>query len=331
MTKTHDSRVNHLTLGIVCALGLLTKATFLPLTASILLILLYRFWIAKYKSTEQRSQSLRGLSVLTITILVMAGWWYGNNFYHMGTFIGSNDEAHLPKGNLLALVLSKIQTVPTRVFFIWPAGMAVTFLWGGTWSFVTPPLVSELPLAALVAVVGAAYIWASTRTPPRLFEWIYPLTFVLFVAGLLRQTLIMFVNDETLTVPAWYIHSLAPLFAPMLGRGLAEAAHWRSIRPFIGALLVFPIFFLPIGTGILALYYAGCGDQYLGHSFSSVRWCISNFGAVIHNLSVLGDPHLSMALFIVGWILMLIGSIVSVRIWFWCGTTNFETELRDHP
>jgi hypothetical protein len=269
--------LNHLKLGIVCALGLLTKATFLPLTAAILLILSYRLWIAK--NNEREFQSLaRGLAVFMIIILVIAGWWYGNNLYHTGTLIGSNDEAHLPKGNLLALVLSKIRIVSTRAFLLAGLGTAVSFLWVGTWSFVMPPLVSELPLAALVAVVAAGYVWASIKTPPRLFERIYPLTFVLFVAGLLRQALILFVEIGTLSVPAWYIHSLAPLFAPMLGRGLAEAGHWRSIRAFIGALLVFPIFFLPFGTGIIALYYAGCGDQDPGHSFSSVKRCFSNFG-----------------------------------------------------
>jgi hypothetical protein len=314
--------LNHLTLGIICALGLLTKATFLPLTAAIFLILSYRLLVSK--SNEQEFRPLaRGLAVFTIITLVISGWWYINNLYHMGTLIGSNDEAHLPKGNLLALALSKIQTVPTQAF-LGPVGIVTSFLWVGTWSFVVPRLVIELPLAALVAVIAAGYICASIRSPPRLFERIYPLTLVLFIGGLLREALIMLVEFGTFTVPAWYIHSLAPLFAPMLGRGLAEAGHWRSIRPFIVALLVYPIFFLPFGTGILALYYAGCGDQHLGHSFSSVRWCISNLGAVVRNLSILSDPHFSIALLVVGWILMLIGSIMSVRIWFWYATTKLR-------
>jgi hypothetical protein len=101
-------------------------------------------------------------------------------------------------------------------------------------------------------------------------------------------------------------------------RGLTEATRWRYARSFIGALILYPVIFLPFGIGVLAPYYAGCGDKHLAHyfyDFSSAKSCISNVTGLIHNLSVFGDPDWSLALFIVGWALTLIGTVLFACLW----------------
>jgi hypothetical protein len=192
------------------------------------------------------------------------------------------------------------------------------FLWDGAWSFVLPPPLIELPLAALTAIVCIGYLRAIIRTPPAPFEWIFPLTLALFATGLIHQALIVFAEFGTLSAPTWYLHSLAPIFAPMLALGLTQVAHRRLMRPLVRALVIFPIFFLPFGTGLMALYYAGCGDKYPGHTtydLSSARSCILDVTGLGHNLLVLSDPYLSIALFGAGWTLMLVGVVMSIRIW----------------
>jgi hypothetical protein len=141
----------------------------------------------------------------------------------------------------------------------------------------------------------------------------------LFLAGLFHQALVYLALYATISVGAYYLHSLAPILAPMVGRALAEVQRWRAAKPFVAVVLLYPTFFLPFGTGILALYYAGCGDKYPGHPFynlSSAKSCVSNVAGVIHNLSVLSDPWLSLVLFILGWALMLIGVVLSIRLLF---------------
>ena len=306
--------LDHLLLGIVCALGLLTKATFLPLVAAVFLFLCYRTWRGGYR----RPQAARGLAVFIAAVVVISGWWYGKNFYDTGSLIGSNDEFQLSgKGSLLSLVLERLQEVSPRVLIGGFLAIGRSFLWGGTWSFVLPPLLSELPLALLILFIVLGYLRAIVRAPPRDSEWIYPVTLVLFLAGLFHHALIYFALLATISVPAWYLHSLAPVFAPMVGRGVAETLRWRLARPFAGALLLYPTLFLPFGTGILALYYAGCGDKYPNqeyYNFWSANSCISDVASIIHNLSVLSNPWASIGLFIVGWVLMLIGMILSIRM-----------------
>jgi hypothetical protein len=316
-TVLHGGWRNHLSLGVVCALGLLTKATFIPLVAAIIAFLCYRTWLTRHQQRDFR-RFADGLAIFATTCIVVAGWWYISNLYHTGSLIGSNDEAHLSgKGHLLSLAIDKIHTVPLRDLIVGPIGSLVTFLWVGAWSFVLPPPVSELPLAVLVAVVGIGYMRAIMKRPLQPFEWIFPLTLVLFAAGLIRQALILFVEHATLSAPGWYLHSLSPIFASMLALGLAEVAGRRAIRPFVGAILIYPILFLPFGTGLMAIYYAGCGDRYPGHAsydLSSASSCFSKVTDLSHSLSVFSDPYLSMILFGVGWVVMLVGVIVSVRM-----------------
>ena len=120
----------------------------------------------------------------------------------------------------------------------------------------------------------------------------------------------------------------------MVGRGLAEVQRWRAVKPLVGAVLLYPTLFLPFGTGILALYYAGCGDKYPDHpfyDFSSAKSCVSNVTGIIHNLSVLSAPWPSLVLFIVGWALMLIGMILSIRVLLMRRATSWTEKLTTAP
>lgn len=317
-TSLKGGSSNHLALGVVCALGLLTKATFLPLVAAIFLFLCYKLWIARQNKEDFRRMAA-SLAICATAVVVIAGWWYAINLYSSGSLIGSNDEAHLSaKGSLLGLILAHLQPVSAQGLHGALFGTAATFLWTGSWSFIVPPPLSELPLAALVAVIAAGYVSASLRSRPRSFEWIYSLTLIFFIAGLVRQALIIFVETAVFSVALWYLHSFAPFFAPMLGRSLREIARWRPALPFTAALLVYPLIFLPFATGVLALYYAGCGDKYPGHSyydFSSGRSCIFRVMGLFDNLSTLSNPFWSLILFTSGWILMTIGIVMSIQIW----------------
>jgi hypothetical protein len=307
---------NYVLLGIVCAFGLLTKATFLPLTAAISFFLCYQTWTAR-GDRLQFGQFARGLAAFVAIVIVISGWWYGKNLY-TGSFIGSNDELQLgEKGNLVSLALEKLQTIPLRTLVGGLIGINISFVWAGTWSFVMPPLLSELPLIILVFVIVVGYLRAVVRTPPSGSEWIYPLTLAFFLAGLFHHLLIYLALLGAISVGVYYLHSLAPILAPMVGRGVAEVCRWRATRPFLGAILLYPSLFLPFGTGVLALYYAGCGDKYADrafYNFSLAQSCILDVTGIIHNLSVLGEPWLSITLFIFGWTLMLIGMILSIRV-----------------
>jgi len=145
--------LNYVLLGLVCGLGLLTKATFLPLTAAILLFLFYRTWTARGERL-QFQEFARGLAAFVAIVIVISGWWYGKNLYDTGSLIGANDELQLSeKGNLVVLALDKFQTIPLRVLIGQLLAVGLTFVWAGTWSFVMPSLLSELPLLILLFII----------------------------------------------------------------------------------------------------------------------------------------------------------------------------------
>ena len=50
------------------------------------------------------------------------------------------------------------------------------------------------------------------------------------------------------------------------------------------------------------------------YNFSLAKSCVSDAAGIIHNLSVLNGPWLAMGLFTVGWVAMLIGMILSIRV-----------------
>ena len=65
-----------LLLGVICGLGALTKATFLPVLAVIALLLLHRTW-------RRDASSWQFLGFLA-TVLAVAGWWYFQHFVETG-------------------------------------------------------------------------------------------------------------------------------------------------------------------------------------------------------------------------------------------------------
>ena len=74
---------HHLSLGVVCALGLLTKATFIPLVAAIIAFLCYRTWVTRHQHYDFR-RFASGLAIFALTCIVVAGWWYISNLYLTG-------------------------------------------------------------------------------------------------------------------------------------------------------------------------------------------------------------------------------------------------------
>jgi hypothetical protein len=305
-------------LGVVCGLGLLTKATVLPFVAALGLFLIWRAWRARGDAAALRT-SVAQLLVFCLVAGAIAGWWYAKNLLDSGSLIGSNDAILLDRQGGLLKGLRENFSLPMVVRGL--GATAMTFLWVGTWSGILPPRMTEIPLSILVVVVAVGWIWRVVQTKRfSSLDAIAALTLALFIAALLRQTLTFIAAMAVSSAGAWYLHSLAALLAPMLTRGLAEAAAWRRMRPLVSALVIYPLLFLPFATALQLFHYTGCldepaGDRHFG--LTAIAACAALPRELLSHLAVLGNPALALPLFGVGWVAMLIGvALIIARRFF---------------
>ena len=300
-------------LGVVCGLGLLTKATVLPFVAALGLFLIWRAWSARGDAAMLRA-SIYQLLVFCLVVAAIAGWWYTKNLLDSGSFIGSNDAITLDQQGGLLKGLSENFSLSMMLRGLGATSM--TFLWVGTWSSILPPRITEIPLSILVVVVVVGWIWRVVQTKRiSSIDAIAALTLALFIFALLRQTLTYIALVAVYSGSAWYLHSLAPLLAPMVARGLAEAAAWRRTRPLVSALVIYPLLFLPFAIVLQLFHYAGCldeptGDRHFG--LTAIAACAALPREIFSHLALLGNPAFAISLFGAGWLTMLIGVVLVI-------------------
>ncbi len=313
-------------LGVVCGLGLLTKATVLPFVAALGLFLAWRIWRARGDAAAVRTSASR-LAAFGLVTVAIAGWWYANNLIVYGSIVGSNDAIALVRQGGLLKGLIENFSLPRSLLGM--VGNIESFLWAGTWSFVHPWRVMEIPLIILLIVVAVGWIWHAARARAiSSLDAVTALTLALFVIGLLQHTLIFIALLAAFSPGTWYLHSLAPLLAPWVARGLAEAGAWPRARPFIGALVIYPVLFLPFATALALFYFAGCYDapsDVARIGLTVVATCAAYPREVFSHLTVLGNPVVAIPLFGAGWAAMLIGVVFVIKRRF------FIPERRELP
>jgi 4-amino-4-deoxy-L-arabinose transferase-like glycosyltransferase len=300
-------------LGLALGLALLTKATFLPATAAVLLVLGLRALCAY----RERDELLRRIAWLCVTVLIMVavcGWWYGMKLVETGSLIGSNDVARMHSSGGLIAGLEK--NARAEDFLMMPIQFVLTFLWAGTWSFVVPPRTTYLPFVALSAILAYGIWRALRRRGIHPVESIALVAFALFVAGVTQHSLVS-LSTASGAAPTWYLHSYAPLLALLVGVGLFEPTRSRWLKGALAALMLYPLLFLPAVTAMGLLFFAGCAPKAPGRMY--VAWpnavqCIADYGRMYDQLSVLAFPGIGIALFVAGWIIAAVAMVALVRL-----------------
>jgi hypothetical protein len=147
---------------------------------------------------------------------------------------------------------------------------------------------------------------------------------VLFLIGLLHHTLIYI---ALLGVDGrWYLHQLAPLLATFAAAGLNEVTRWRWLRPALGILAVYTLVFLPAVTAFLVLSFGGCLPDAIGdrrYDLAMISPCSGGISEVMTNLKILGVPGVAIPLYFAGWLAMLIGMLIVLRV---CSRNCIPTE-----
>ena len=105
-------RYRYLVLGLICGLGLLTKATFLPLVVAIIAVLLFQIWQGRIAADIAKHRS-KGLVTFAVVTIAISGWWYVEQLSETGNIIGSIDMILLSKmGGLLVGLSNNASLMP---------------------------------------------------------------------------------------------------------------------------------------------------------------------------------------------------------------------------
>lgn len=299
-------------LGVVCGIGLLTKATVLPFVVAIISFLIARAWNCRNTLAAPRQQ-MRGLLVLTATILVISAWWYVKNVIDTGFILGTSDEVSLSQKIGLIKGLQENMSLLTLVGGI--AHSARSFLWWGTHSAVLLPKAARWPLALLLGILIVCYL-RQFRPKALSVQWVSLLTLLFFLVGIGHALLILIAGWAILTIPTYYLHSIAPVLAPLVARALIVALRW-PIAPITIALFIYSILFLPLAIGIEVLYYSGCAvrDYHGLFVVSPAIDCLADGSRLYSNLSILGSPAIAGFLFVIGWVATVVGLVVALLLY----------------
>ena len=300
----------HGILGVVCGLGLLTKATFIPFAAVISAFLIFRAFV---------DGKMRFVVTFHVAMLAVAAWWYAGVFLETGSPFTTNDSAAL-KGS--SLVGQLIEHGSFRNFLTGIAYLGLSFAWSGTWSLVMPPLPSLILLMPLLMSMAVAYLAAASGRSPDPIAYVPPLTLAVFAAGLIYHMLIMLAVMGIAGTGAWYLHAFVPVLAPMVGVAIAELSKARA-RPALPLMLCYPLLFLPLAVAIQALFFAGCGTKDRSYfDLSSAASCAADLTHLYSNLAVLSSPGAAMTLFVVGWVAAMIAmaNVVRAQLAAWDGS-----------
>jgi hypothetical protein len=303
---------DHALLGATLGLALLTKATYLPVAAAVFALLGLLAWFER-RTPEELVRRLKGIGLCAITAVLIGGWWYVAKFVETGSFIGSNDDIVLKSvGGIVAGfqknvdLLSVIRT---------PWGIVGSFLWAGTWSFILPPRITVLPIVIIgLMLVFGAWRYLKDRAM-RPIDWLPILVLAFFVAALSQHSLVLLAISGN-AAPAWYLHSLAPILALLVGYGIAGSADAAWSRRLMAVLIVYPPVFLLGATLLNLLFYTGCAPLIPGRRYftwDSGVACLADYPRMLDNLDVLALPRIGIVLFVAGWTAMVTGTVMAAR------------------
>jgi hypothetical protein len=295
-----------LALGLCLALGLLTKAFFLPITVGLFLFFLFRLRQGR-QNREQTAARVDGLA-LFLALPVMACLWYAYKALAYGSLSGSEEIVQLARqGGLLAGLLKNF----SLSLLLNDLRIALaTWLWGGTTSLAGIQSFLRWPMLALVAGLVLLYARSLRGRPLTEAGWIPVWVGVPFFGGLFYHSLAMVALQGGGATPGWYISILLPFLAAAFSPGFLWLERRAATRKAVAGLLLYNGLFLMAVLWAQMALFAGCavkGSDKL-YEFPDRLFCLDRMPQVIDRLQALGWPLAALACGGAGFLLLAWGT-----------------------
>jgi hypothetical protein len=308
----------YVALGLICSVGLLTKAFFLPFVAVLVGCLSLRMVFDRNDAALFRHRAV-GMALLLLIMVAGTSWWYVEKIVETHSLLGADYSAMTA---ILArtggLINGLYQHASEPLLFlkgVWHVVMS--FRWSGTWSLVQPPYIAGPLNLTITAIMIGLIVWLR-NSKVQLPDWISILTLVAILTGIFYQVLLFIAAYASPGAPGWYLHAYAPALAPLLGFGLAGMHSWRRFRWILALLLFYPGLFLIGVTFLQAAIFSGCIEKKVDRpipNFSSAP-CVTDVSVIFERLTVLAYPAVAAVLFAAGFMLMLFGVVAAMRLIF---------------
>jgi 4-amino-4-deoxy-L-arabinose transferase-like glycosyltransferase len=228
--------------GLVLALGLLTKAYFL--TAVPVLAVLP---LAAMRRGRNRSKIVLSGMIAGVLPVFLAGWWYLRNHRTTGTWFWQ-PGAEAIRGVPLMKILSRAPEVDWRSAL---RSVQISHIWFGDWSFLQVRgwmygFFWDLVLLACMGIAVCAFRLlrgSEAYGLPRRADFVMLIAFYsLFCVGLAYHALLMFVLWNVSATTGWYLYCLVAVEAILATAGLVALLPKRYAR-----------WILPVATSCFAL------------------------------------------------------------------------------
>jgi hypothetical protein len=299
--KGRDGPLPTLMLGFILALGLLTKALFIPVIAGLMGFLMLRCWRgrADQKRTEERKDQL----VLLLGPIVLACFWYAYKLKAYGSLTGDALAISLrDQGGFLSNFLKNYSPL---TLVIGEAMVFFTFIFGGTGSLGHLPMPFYQPTFLLFVGLLIAYLLEVRKEKLSEAEWLPVWLIAPLLVCLMAQQFVGIAATGSGATAGWYLHILAPAFAVAFFYGLKRLARHPWTRFALRFLLAYNLAMLFANVwGQLAMFSgcAGVGRNDKVYVFPNAFFCLDRFATVYQNLGVLGWPLVALIAYGLGFI-----------------------------
>ena len=276
-------------LAVLCGLGLLTKAWFLPVTAG---VVCFRI-VSEYVDPPPKEHVSRVRVFLILIPFAMASAWFAMFYNRYGMLLGSEESWTLAHGPRLADTLSTWSLVLATLRSV--AVFVATFLWSGTWSWVHRPYwqyVAMVPLLLLAArgLGGRLLSWRGLSDGEKRLNWLAAAVLIPVLAGFAAHIWLRVSHTGIGTGTGGYYLFFA---WPVVGIAMSEL--WTARKSYIWLAVIAALLFEATGLWFTIQVYAGfiqkTGELPIGVGGIPISWAKV---AELHNrLRLLAFPSLA--------------------------------------
>ena len=290
-------------LGIILALGLLTKAFFIPFSFASFFFLIFIF----FKKNFSVKKIFINIIIFLSPIIVVIFYYYIDSFLSANNLIGVNIINQMSEKNVRIFDVFLIDNF-LKIFIRGILTIPVTFIWSGTASLVH--INYFLYLIPILIILFIIYMVFVNLKEFRSSHFFYFSIFVLsiFFIGLIIHSLLHFITwKDNANSPGWYLHMLFPFIVPFVGYGIKFINYKILITILVLSFLsLFWIYWSQFSL------FSGCAIKNVDKSykFNSDYFCFDNFSILLENLNLISFPML----FIYCFVFFLIAYFVIIKI-----------------
>ncbi|MEM6413706.1 MAG: hypothetical protein AAF720_03520 [Pseudomonadota bacterium] len=316
-TQSGVSRASFL-LASAIGFGALTKAFFLPVAVGIGLLLSWHAisdLLRDIRGTshqsflQQLARVLAPVAVFGVTFLIIAGGWYAQKYFSTGTITGSHDMASLKASGGMSAADSGFSIF---IFLNRLASLYMSFVWAGTWSFVSMPRVLEAILSVLFAIPLVYYLQRVVRerpdkeifTPGLLDAPIFMVAPVVVGLGYHAAVQVM-LGPKGIVTPGYYLHIFATPIGFAFALGAIRLMELRTGIFAVGRLLIvifvlYAALFIVLAQFHQMTLFSGCSiKDPITRTYRALE-CFGHAPLMMERLEILIFPKLALTFYALG-------------------------------